>query len=404
MPASDLPHEASSVDTRDMPFDQYQRYRLVADVLRRAFARGGSRGARPTVLDVGGRTGLLRRFLPEHDIALVDVEPSDLPGLVLGSGSSLPFRDGAFDAVTACDTLEHVPPEHREAFARECARIGRSVVVIAGPYRQPRVEEAEALLACFLESKLDTIHRYLAEHAQHGLPDLATTEGWFRDAGFEVTSVGHGNLERWLVLMCLSLYMDRDAALRPVASRYLRFYNEALYASDVEPPHYRHALVATRGALAAIEPATLVPRAAMPPRARLDFAQLVGELTAYDRERDVFERERARLIDVNEGLAKDLAGHGASLDKLLDDARGYVHGLEELRRELASQQAQAAEMRRVFERQVHSQAHSIQDLHREIALLHRELNDRAQNLRRALSRKKPLYPHPPPPAPPPLAE
>ena len=64
----------------------------------------------------------------------------------------------------------------------------------------------------------------------------------------------------------------------------------------------------------------------MPGRARLDFARLVGELVAYDRERDVFQRERGRLIDVNEGLAKDLVGHGATIEQLIEYSRGYVQG------------------------------------------------------------------------------
>ncbi|HKX46862.1 MAG TPA: class I SAM-dependent methyltransferase, partial [Planctomycetota bacterium] len=96
-----------------LPFDQYQRYRLVSDVVERL--RGGR--ARLRVLDVGGRTGLLRGFLPEDEVVLVDLEPSDVrPGLVLGTGSRLPFRSGAFDVVCAFDTLEHVPPEQRAAF------------------------------------------------------------------------------------------------------------------------------------------------------------------------------------------------------------------------------------------------------------------------------------------------
>ena len=50
-----------------LPFDQYQRYRLVADVLEDL--RAGSE--RLTVLDVGGRTALLRKFLTADDITLV---------------------------------------------------------------------------------------------------------------------------------------------------------------------------------------------------------------------------------------------------------------------------------------------------------------------------------------------
>ena len=70
-----------------MPFDQYQRYRLVADLINQVRPEG----RKLRVLDVGGRTGLLKRFLPSDHIELVDLEASDEPGLVLGDGARLPF-------------------------------------------------------------------------------------------------------------------------------------------------------------------------------------------------------------------------------------------------------------------------------------------------------------------------
>ena len=103
-------------DPLDLPFDQYQRYRLIADLLELWPRKGRARPLR--VLDVGGRTALLRPFLPGAEITLVDVEASQESGLVLGTGSALPFQDGAFDVVCAFDTLEHVPPAGRSDFVR----------------------------------------------------------------------------------------------------------------------------------------------------------------------------------------------------------------------------------------------------------------------------------------------
>ena len=85
------------IDLLALPFDQYQRYRLVADLVDRV--RIDDRPFR--ILDVGGRTALLRAFLPNDDVALVDVDPSDAEGLVLGDGSKLPYQDGAFEVVAA---------------------------------------------------------------------------------------------------------------------------------------------------------------------------------------------------------------------------------------------------------------------------------------------------------------
>jgi len=85
-----------------LPFDQYQRYRLVADLVER-LAEASDEPLR--VLDVGGRTALLREFLPNVRVELVDMEASEVEGLVLGDGSALPFATESFDVVCAFDTL-----------------------------------------------------------------------------------------------------------------------------------------------------------------------------------------------------------------------------------------------------------------------------------------------------------
>ena len=302
-------------DTTRMPFDQYQRYRLVADVLENVRPKGEAL----EVLDVGGRTALLRRFLPNDEVELVDLEESEETGLVIGSGAQLPFKDGAFDAVVCFDTLEHVPPALRDAFAAECARVARRWVVIAGPYHTAQVERAEELLQQFLGEKLGEKHRYLEEHRDLGLPDRKQTEACLRAAGARVRSIGHANLERWLPLMCVSLYMDRDAALRGMAEGFHEFYNEALYASDHAKPVYRHAVVAAFGKAALPKADELLGPSVAPKGSLKPFDHMVQELLAFDSQRDVVKAEWDRLETVHRGLEADLAGHKASIDGLRDD-------------------------------------------------------------------------------------
>ena len=209
-------------DPRALPFDVYQRYRLVTDILGRLRAAAAKRDGNPKrrlrVLDVGGRTAVLREFDPDDDIALVDVEPLDgVEGLILGDGAKLPFQDDAVDVVCAFDTLEHVPPPARDAFVDECARVADSWVVLAGPYDAPAVVEAELTLQRFLKEKLGYEHRYLEEHRHHGLPVRKAVEARLRQAGAEVESVGHANLERWLIFLCVSFYLDLEPSLRELA-------------------------------------------------------------------------------------------------------------------------------------------------------------------------------------------
>jgi hypothetical protein len=330
-----------------LPFDQYQRYRLVADILEEVRRDG----AQMTVLDVGGRTALLRLFLPDDHVYIVDLEPSSEQGLVLGDGSALPFADASVDAVVTFDTLEHVPPSRREAFVAECSRVARRWVVIAGPYATEGVVEAEQLLESFLREKLGIEHRYLAEHHRNGLPDLPATETALMAAGGEVRTVGHANLERWLPLMCLSMYIDRDAPLRAIGSRFFNFYNQALYRSDHSKPVYRHAVIgALAGApLPADDVLPEVPVA--PPGALEPVSHLIRELLAFDLERDAVKVEWTRLKEVNRGLHLDLEGHQDTLKHVESIREEQTGVIEELRLESAALRSEEEELEAEMERE-----------------------------------------------------
>jgi len=314
------------LDVASLPFDQFQRYRLAADLLEEVRDRQTLQ-----ILDVGGRTALLRAFLPFDDVALVDVEPSEERPLVLGDGAALPFRENAFDAVCAFDTLEHVPPAARADFVRECARVARRWVVLAGPYASPRVDEAEELLVEFLREKLGVEHRYLSEHRAHGLPERVAVVAGLESLGARVASYGQGNLERWLALMCMEMYMDHDPLLRPIAARFFRFYNEALHASDHAPPVYRHAVVAAFDgaelpAGRVLETPTVAPRGAF-----TTVSSLARELFAFDGRRDVWQPEQERLEKIIGDLERDLEGHRRRLEEERADLAAHEQTLTELR-------------------------------------------------------------------------
>ena len=320
-----------------LPFDQYQRYRLVSDLLRQL------RGAGPQlhVLDVGGRTAVLRDFLEDARIDLVDMEPSSSRGLVLGDGARLPFKDGAFDVVCAFDTLEHVPPPLRSAFVAECRRVARRWVILAGPYADERVAQAEALLQSFLKNKLGEAHRYLDEHRQHGLPERAAVEEQLRASGARTAAIPHGNLERWLVLQCLSMYLDYDPALRELGHDFQRWYNAALYASDHAAPCYRHVVVAAFDGAELPDAARLLAPPVAPAGAFSPFAQLTPALLAFDAERDRWRAERREFERTVGELRADVESHRAVTDGLVADKRRLETDLEHV----------VAELRESLERQ-----------------------------------------------------
>ena len=325
-------------DLLRLPFDQYQRYKLVADLVERV--RTGKQPLR--ILDVGGRTALLRKFLPNDRVELVDVEASDEKDLVLGSGGALPFLDNSFDVVAAFDTLEHVPPEFREDFVRECARVAECHVILAGPYRTPEVDEAEEILVGFMADKLGVKHRYLAEHREYGLPVRAQTEQWLGDAGGRVMSVGHANLDRWLVLMCLELYLDNDPLLRDLAQRFFAFYNRSMYSSDHGDAVYRHAVVASLGDSRepSIEGLFDGPRA--PEGATQALLGMGLEVIAFDGEKDAWKPEIKRLEKVIHGLEKNLTGHQKRLADTTEDLSEHKSTLTDERSQRTQEAAEQA--------------------------------------------------------------
>jgi hypothetical protein len=358
------------IDLAALPFDQYQRYRFVADLLDEVRPRE----TKWRVLDVGGRTALLREFLPHDRVTAVDLEPSSERPLVLGDGSALPFADASFDVVAAFDTLEHVPVALRAKFVRECRRVAKQYVILAGPYQSPSVEEAERILQQFLKKKLEVEHRYLEEHRHNGLPIRAEVESQLRELGAEVASLGHGNLERWLALISMSMYMDYRPELRSIAARFNRFYNEKLYASDHAEPVYRHAVVgALNGARLPAHARHGAPPIA-PPGAVARISELAFELAAFDRAYVQSDEERARLRQSSRDLAADLEGHRKSLAesrKLQGEQASVIgtleHDLDEHRRSKADLERDLALVRESLGRDLLQHKNVIAELETELA-------------------------------------
>lgn len=351
------------MDVESLPFDQYQRYRLVADLV--GLVRDGRGALR--VLDVGGRTALLREFLPEDRIDLVDMEASPSAGLVLGDGSRLPFRDRSFDVVAAFDTLEHVPPARRADFVTECARVSRGHVFLAGPYTAPRVDEAEEVLLDFLRGKLGVHHRYLEEHRSHGLPDRGETEAGLAAAGLTVASVGHGNLDRWLVLMCIELYVDHDPTLRALGARLFKFYNRSLYASDHGEPVYRHVVMGARAGAALPDARQVLAPAGAPPEAMPALLPLAQELLAFDHHRDALAPEFARLHGVVRSLEEDIRQRTLAEQAVGADLAAHRATVAALRAELARECAEAERVRSDLEQDLAGHRATVASLREEAA-------------------------------------
>jgi hypothetical protein len=228
-----------------LPFDQYQRYRLVSEtVLRFKQARGIGRPVR--LLDVGGYPGVIRDFLSE-DITVLDMQPMSEPWHIVGNGTALPFADGTFDVVVTLDALEHVPDVDRDRFVTELYRVSTDLIVVCAPFHHPLTVQAERILFEYIKIALGAEHQQLREHLINGLPSLQTTVDLLERLGTEVRVIPSGQIYNWVKMMLVKHFLLSTPSAAELGVLVDEFYNEQFYESDQRPPSYRKVLIALKG-------------------------------------------------------------------------------------------------------------------------------------------------------------
>lgn len=256
-------------DLLDLPFDQYQRYRIMSEVLNLLITEGvlPGEGEPPlTILDVGGYPGLLARFAPQGARVVVldvvrDAESARRYNYtyVIGSGMTLPFPDGSFDCVVSLDTLEHIPQEARPPFLAEMRRVARAAAVLVCPVFREETALAEQTLFEYIQWLLKARQEQLDEHITYRLPDFPAARAGFEAAGWGATTFPAGNLYTWLLMMVAKHFLIslRDSGAGEMERKLDRFFNLTLSENDRQEPAYRQVLVATAApqpdALAAID-------------------------------------------------------------------------------------------------------------------------------------------------------
>ena len=295
--------ESSRREQLNLPFDQHQRYRIVAEVLDTL--REDDRPVR--ILDVGGGEGIVLRFLTRDHVEILDqTEGEEIPNFVKGDATALPFEDEAFDYVMSIDVCEHIEPEAREQYLSELWRTARRGVLLAGPFDSEEVRGAERLA----NELHRTIHLqeniWLREHAENGLPDLDRARTFFEERGDSVTILPNGYLPHWLAMISLTFYGARlgDEA-RDTIERLNAFYNEFLYRHDNCEPCYRYLLISLREDRD-VDFERLTPKSDERPDAALSSA-LFGTLSASLPLMNQLTRKEVQIQDLSRRLAHQVA-------------------------------------------------------------------------------------------------
>ena len=188
-------------DTFPWTFDQYQRYAVLAAAVDVLFA-----GKAVRLLDVGGlsptRDGKnhwlpVKQYYPDRNWGLDRIFWQG-GGYIQGDGLQLPFADGAFDALSAMDVLEHIPPEDRSRFMEELFRVSTGPVFLSVPARSRDLEEAEGLLSDLIEETHGAVHQQLLEHRTLGLPGKEEIKRVFENQGTAWVRLSFGSVNDWL--------------------------------------------------------------------------------------------------------------------------------------------------------------------------------------------------------------
>ena len=147
-----------------------------------------------TVVDVGGRGRELARFLSGSSVISANVEQ---PADVLFAGDRLPFDDGAFDAATSCDVIEHIPAERRLGHLRELLRVSRHRVVVCCPLGTDYHRQAEQELQQWLVEQIGSSLDFLDEHLQYGIPTESELAALVAEAAPDATVTWrfHGDVD-----------------------------------------------------------------------------------------------------------------------------------------------------------------------------------------------------------------
>jgi len=224
----------------ELPFDQFQRYRVVQEIVD--FARLD----RPLkILDVGGYPGLISDFLPDDETLALDVVSCNKPNYIQGDGTSLPFVDKSFDVVVSLDVYEHIPPERRDLFIDELCRVSQDLIIISAPFKDKEVEMAEQILYDYVVRVFGEFPT-LKQHLDLGLPEMERLLARFKAKNTLAVHFPSGHLYNWLIMMLVKHYVTAVLNSEKIQMEIDKLYNLKFSSQDYKSPSYRQVVVASQ--------------------------------------------------------------------------------------------------------------------------------------------------------------
>jgi hypothetical protein len=151
------------------------------------------------------------------------------PNVVPGNAEE---KEGHFDVVVALDVLEHIPSPKRRDFLGHIIRMAGLMTIIAAPFDNPQLRAAEADVLALWDRLMSARYRWLAEHVENGLPDLAETQALPTQLGLHHWSIGHGHLDLWSDMLKGHFSAEAIPELKPAIRAIDGFYGKQMLMQD----------------------------------------------------------------------------------------------------------------------------------------------------------------------------
>ena len=229
-----------------IPFDQYQRYKLVSNVIDKF----RTEDKKFKILDVGaGFEENLKKFLPSDVIYCMDkgypLEYSQKENFIVGDILKVELTE-KYDFVVAIDVYEHIPQADRKKFVDTLIAASKIATVIAAPFDQENVKTCEFFANEIYKTSHGSDYIWLKEHIANGLPSLSLTIDLIKDHQLHPVIIPNGYLPRWFEMISAFLLTDGEAELSQMMTTLYELYNQNYYQYDNRDPAYRQIIIIPR--------------------------------------------------------------------------------------------------------------------------------------------------------------
>jgi predicted SAM-dependent methyltransferase len=217
-----------------LPPDLFSRNYFIADGIRHLKKEKGL--GRINILDVGGRGGLLSKFLDKEDnLTLLDTRSGAEKNLVIGDATNmLMFENEEFDVAVSGDVFEHIPSQKRERFIAESLRVSKYLLILATPLADHSVSVVEKNINDYYKYLHKKDHPWLKEHITNKLPTRMEVDNIFKKFKLPYSVVYSNNIDNWIVLQNFIFYTSKFEGDVDLTKEIYSFYNKNL--KTIEDP------------------------------------------------------------------------------------------------------------------------------------------------------------------------